>query len=178
MITSAAYLEKEILKEHSKKQTLKIVKYIGNDQERFNELLKLFLEGSNTVTQRASWVVSYCAEQKPQMIRTHLKKIITNLKNPVHAAVKRNTLRLLQHTELPKSLLGETTNICFNLLSSTNEPVAVKVFSMTILYNITQREPDLQNELKIIIEDQLPFASPAFRSRGNKTLALLNKKNF
>ena len=37
-------LEETILKEHSKKQCDKIVRYIGISQERFAELMKLFFE--------------------------------------------------------------------------------------------------------------------------------------
>ncbi len=35
-------LRSEILKEHSKKQTDKIVRYIGTDQKKFDELVELF----------------------------------------------------------------------------------------------------------------------------------------
>ena len=48
----------EILKEHSKAQILKIVKYVGSDQLRFDELIKLFLNGPYRVTQRAGWPIS------------------------------------------------------------------------------------------------------------------------
>ena len=50
-------LREALLKEHSKKQMLKIVKYIGNDQQRFDELMKLFLESEYRITQRAAWPV-------------------------------------------------------------------------------------------------------------------------
>jgi len=33
---------------------------------------------------------------------------------------------------------------------------------MTVLLNIVKKEPDLKKELKILIEDQLPYASAGF----------------
>jgi hypothetical protein len=41
---------------------------------------------------------------------------------------------------------------------------------MTTLSRVIREYPELQNELKIIIEDELPYAKPAFRSRGLRTL--------
>src|SRR5689334_8063342 len=97
-------LREAILQEHSKKQTLKIVNFVGNNQERFDELVNLFLGDEYRVTQRGAWAASYIAEAHPELMRKHLKKIILNLEKPVHGAVKRNTLRLLQFIELPSSL--------------------------------------------------------------------------
>ena len=51
-------LKEEILHEHSKAQVMRIVAYIGADAERFDEAMKLFLEGDYRVTQRIFWVVS------------------------------------------------------------------------------------------------------------------------
>jgi hypothetical protein len=52
MIESAVYnLKEEILKEHSKKQTLKIAKWVGNNKKRLDELLNLFLFDQYRVVQ-------------------------------------------------------------------------------------------------------------------------------
>jgi hypothetical protein len=169
-------LRETILKEHSKKQTLKIVKYVGDDQERFDELMKLFLGNEYRVTQRTAWAVSYCVEAHPELIKKHLKKIILNLKNPVHDAVKRNTIRLLQFIEIPSVLHGITTDICFQFLNDLKEPIAERVFSMTVLCNICKKHPELSNELVLSIEEQLPYASAGFIARAKMVLKELKKR--
>ena len=168
-------LKDAILKDNSKKHALKITEYIGSDTGRFEDLMSLFLGKNYRITQRSAWVVSMCCEKHPSLIKPHLKKMILNLRNDVHDAVKRNSVRILQNIDLPEELLGEAADICFQLLSSRQEPVAVKVFSMTVLLNIVKKVPELKNELKIIIEDQLPDASAGFLSRGRKTLLALEK---
>jgi hypothetical protein len=55
-------IKKVILKEHSKRQTAKVVSYIGKSPTRFKELVTLFLEGPYRLTQRAAWPLSYCVE--------------------------------------------------------------------------------------------------------------------
>ena len=166
-------LRQEILKEHSKRQTIKIVNYVGSNQKRFDELMELFLGDEYRVTQRAAWAVSYCAIEHPDLINKHLKKIILNMNKPVHVAVKRNTVRLLQVVEIPKSLEGITVNTCFKLFNSNEEPIAVKVFSMTVLANLSEHHPELKKELKLLIEEQLPYSSAGFRNRALKILKSL-----
>jgi hypothetical protein len=153
---------------------MKIVNYVGNNQKRFDELIKLFLGDEYRVTQRAAWAVSYCAETHPELIRKHLRKIILNLKKPVHVAVKRNTLRMLQYIEIPKPLLGTVATSCFDFLNSKDEPIAVKVFSMTVLSNICKSHPDLKQELKLMIEAMLPYSSAGIISRTLRILKNLS----
>ena len=168
-------LQKELLSEHSKKQAIKVATFIGDNPERFKELMHLFFNSEYRLTQRAAWVTSICATNHPALIMPYLNKMIDNLKKPVHDAVKRNTVRILQHIDIPTKLMGKTADICFQLLANSSEAIAIKAFSMTVLMNITKKQPDFKTELKILIEDQLPYASAGFLSRAKKTLKELDK---
>src|SRR4029077_20634695 len=107
-------LRATILAEHSKAQTNKIIKWIGSDQKRFDELFRLFLNDEYRVVQRAAWPLSYCVISHPQLIYKHFRKLLTNLKKPgIGDAVKRNTVRLLQHIQIPPKYHGEIMNLCF-----------------------------------------------------------------
>ena len=48
--------------------------------------------------------------------------------------------------------------------------MAVKVFAMSVLSQLVDGVPELSQELRIIIEDQLPYASAGFISRARKVL--------
>ena len=168
-------LRKEILKEHSKAHTQYLADKIGPDQDAFDHLIELFLGDEYRVTQRAAWVVSHCSDSYPWLLDNHLKSIIENLQEPVHDAVKRNTLRILQFKDIPEDLMGIAADICFQFLNSGKEAIAIKAHSMTVLYNIVKKFPELKEELKISIEEQMPFGSAGFRSRGKKILFALSK---
>jgi len=167
-------LETKILKEHSKRQAVRIASWIGRDKKRFRQLMALFLKGEYRTTQRSAWIVNLCAEKYPELIRPYLKKMIRRMQEPgVHDAVKRNVVRILQFHEIPDALLGEVTSICFDYLASPNEPIAVRVFSMTVLANAAQKEPDLKNELRLVIEQQLSHGSMGFCSRAKKVMRMI-----
>lgn len=168
-------LREELLREHSKLHTVYLANEIGVNQEAFDELMKLFLGEEYRVTQRASWVVSHCYDSYPWLLQNHLKAIIENMQGSVHVAVKRNTLRMLQSIEIPVDLLGLTAELCFQFLNSGKESIAVKANAMSVLFNIVKKYPDLKEELKISIEEQIPFGSIGFNNRGGKILKALKK---
>lgn len=166
-------IRQALLEEHSREQTLKISKYIDSDSKRFAELIKLFMGDEYRVTQRAAWVVSYCAQEHPQLVKPYLSRLVKNLEKPgLHDAVKRNTLKVLEMLSIPKALQGQVADTCFKFLVS-QEPIAMKAYSMTILLNICKEEPDLKNELRLIVEDMIPLGSPGIRARGKKVLKAL-----
>lgn len=167
-------LEEQLLLEHSKRNTLFIASYIEGNPEKFQNLMDLFFSGSYRTVQRAAWVLSECVGKNPEFIKNYWHKLIETLqKKDLHNAVKRNTLKMLEGIAIPPKYHGELISMCFDFLCDKKEPVAVKVFAMSILFTLTKQEPDLQKELRIIIEDQMPFASPGFKSRGTKILKRL-----
>lgn len=169
-------LQKQLLKEYSKAQVTKIVDYVDNDPLRFEALVEVYLKGPYRITQRASWPLSICIEHHPALILPHLKIILDHLEKPgIHDAVKRNTIRLLQFIDIPKRYQGRIAQVCFQYLMDRKEPVAIRAFSMTVLGAISMQNPGLQDELRMIIEAEMPYAKPAFLSRAKKVLKQLNR---
>ena len=168
-------LRKEILKEHSRAQCSRIVHWVGDDQERFDTLFKLFLNDEYRVMQRAAWPVGYCVIAHPLLISGHWPIFIKNLERPdLHNAVKRNSVRLLQDIVIPEKYQGTIMNTCFRYLESPTESLAVKVFSMTVLGNLSKKYPAIIPELKLLIEVQLPHQGAGFKSRAKKVLKQMN----
>jgi hypothetical protein len=168
-------IRQALLKEHSKKQAALIQEYISNDPDRFNELFNLFMDESYRISQRASWPLNLCVEQHPELIHPHFKKLLKKLKSPgLPNAVKRNTLRMLQFVTIPKNALSETYTLCLELLQNVKEPIAVRVFAMTVAAHIALKIPELKRELLLAIEQQLPHASAGMMSRSKKILKHLS----
>ena len=160
-------LKKQILKEHSKEQCNKIVNWVGSDKTKFNELFHLFLHGEYRITQRAAWPLSYCVIAHPHFMEHKYEELLGNLKNPnLHDSIKRNTVRLLQSVDIPEKNEGTVMEICFKYLESPDEAVAIKAFSLTVLGRLAKKYPEIVPEIKLIIEEQLPHQSAAFKSRA------------
>jgi hypothetical protein len=172
----AMNLREELEKTHSKAQNDRIVRYVGDDHKRMKELMQLFAANEPVITQRAAWAMSYIASAHPHLIAPYHNMLLERMMIPgVHDAVKRNTLRIWQEILPPEDLLGAVYDECFRLLRSVEEPPAIKAFSMTVLYNIVVRYPELREELLSTIEDMIPYGTPAIVSRGKKVAKLLKK---
>lgn len=159
-------IEHELLAEHSKKQTAKVVEYVGDDAARFAELVRLFVGPVYRVSQRAAWAVSNCIERHPQLVKPHFKTLFEQLeRDDSHVAVRRNVVRLLQFVEIPKRYEGRVFDVCYNLFENVAEPIAVRCFAMTVAVNIARDSPDLMAELKTVAANQPEKMSAGFRSR-------------
>jgi hypothetical protein len=167
-------LHETILATHSKANCNRVIKWVGASQKRFDALFNLFLNSEYRVNQRAAWPLSYCVISHPQFISKHFTKLIRNLHKPgIHDSIKRNTVRLLQHIDIPKKFHGEIMDLCFQYISSNDEPVAVKAFSLSILQNLSTHYPEIKNEIKLVIEERWQHETAAFHTRAKKFLKTL-----
>ena len=164
-------LQTEILKEHSKRQAVKIGSWVGNNRTRFKQLMELFLSGDYRVTQRSAWIVSYCGLKHPELVYPWFPAMLKRMQEPgVHIAVKRNVLRILEEIKIPRTLFGPLMSICFDELASHESTIAVKVYSMSILAKIAKEKPAITRELQAMMEQMLPQAGPGIRARIRKVL--------
>ncbi|MGH9947610.1 MAG: hypothetical protein ACRD6X_10440 [Pyrinomonadaceae bacterium] len=160
-------IREALLAEHSKHQTMKIVRYIGDNPKRFAELMSHFLGPIYRLSQRAAWAVNYCAEHRPELIKPYFGRLVEQLdRDDVHDAVRRNVIRSLQFIEIPKRYHGRVFDACFNLVDDPHQPVAIRVFAMSVAARIAKNKPALLNELRLLVEKHLPHATAGFRARA------------
>ncbi|HZY78899.1 MAG TPA: hypothetical protein VFE50_05205 [Cyclobacteriaceae bacterium] len=166
----------ELQKKHSLASKNRMIRYVGTDRKRFGELVKIFLGGNYRLTQWAGWPLSDIVKTHPDMISPYLRSMLKSVDRPnMHEAVKRNVMRLMQFVEIPKSYRGLAFEKAFTLFTNPGEPIAVRVFAMQVMTDISMLEPELKNEVIIAIEQDLPYGSPAYRSRANRLLKKLKK---
>ncbi len=168
--TSATELAILLQQEHSKEQTMKIVRFIGTDQVRFNQLISFCLGSDIILTQRASWVFRFCVEKHPGLMRKQIRLMLKNIQGSIHPAVRRNFIKSLEYISIPHSLEAKLISLCFDLINSKKEFVAIKVYALNYLTSCCVKYPDLIFELKSIIESQMEFKKPAFLSASRKFL--------
>ena len=171
-------LESEILKEHSKRQTVRIAQWIGADKKRYRQLMNLLLHGEPVVTQRAAWILISSYEIHPPLITPWIPELLNKMQEPdVHDALKRNVVGILQCCEIPASQLGIIATLCFEYLGDPGTPVAIRANAMTVLARIAEREPDLKRELRTSIELMLSQSEPAICSRARHIMKRLDRDN-
>ena len=148
---------------------------VCGDFEQFRGLMDCFYSENSRLSHRATLIILKVGERKPNWLQKQVPRMVDTLDEALPNWYKRNLLRILQFQRIPESHWGHAADQCFKYLECGETPVAVKVFSMTVIYRLTKDLPELANELRLIIEDQYPLGSPGFRARGRRILSQLSK---
>lgn len=153
-----------------------LAEYIGDDVDKFDELMTLVFENPGQVMVRTSWVMNFVLEQHHHMLEPYWPRIIKYLQTDVHNAFGRNIFRILGFIPLPEKHLGELASLAFDYVSDTTVEVAIRSNSIVFLMNVIKAEPELATELKMILEDHLEYEEKmAFRVRAKRALKLIAK---
>lgn len=156
----------------SKEQALRIAEYAIFSTERFKDLMDCFLSKNIRLAQRAAWSVSWAAQKNPKIVQPHIGSLVNQLtRTDIHDAVIRNSLRVLEDLEIEEDCHGEVMSACFDFIQKLNTPIAIKAFSLNILYKLSKSYPEIKNELRTIIVQNMDYETPAFKSRARKILA-------
>lgn len=168
----------ELCKEQSTSQRLRIVDFILENNAEFAQLMAIFLSENLRLQQRSAWIVGRICIKNPELLKPFYRPILERLPLPETSdTFKRNVVRVWQEVDLPEQFFGEIYDLCLRFLSG-KEAIAIKAFSMTVCYNISQKFPELKPELLATLEDVLMKDgqnSKGILSRGNKTLKMLKK---
>jgi hypothetical protein len=166
----------QLLKEHSRSNTDLIAKAIGNNPAEFKKIIDIIYKEKAPLPQRASWLLAAVNDKHPELLKPYIPVFIDTIQNFKIDGVKRNISLVLASQSIPKKLQGKLLNVCFNLMLSPTETVVVKVHSMQAIANITKQHPEIEQELKAAIEDQLPKTTAAFHARAKHILKELKKQ--
>ncbi len=151
--------------------------YISERPEHIASLMNIAMDDGLKGSWRASWMISKMYETYPELLEPYLGKVIDFLQKTTDSSKKREFLKLVSYYSVPEEKEALMLGYCIRHFTSASEPVAVRVHAMQILFNISEREPDLKNELIQLIEHEIEYHSSAgIKSRGNKLLRKLYRQ--
>lgn len=171
-----SHLSNLVESEHSKKQVLKIVKYVGKDQSRFDELLKITLGKDFRLSQCAAWSLSYCVEAHPEVAGKNLNLIIKKLINDKHPAVQRSFTKILSLIEIPEKSESALVDNCFLIVNSIDAPIANRAFAAYAIEKVCRKYPEMYQELISSLQAHSEVASPGMKAVMRKILK--NQRRF
>jgi len=162
----------QLLKEHSKANSVLIANYIGEDKNRVEELLNLFLANEYRVTQRSSMVFSIISDKHPELLAPYIALLVQTVCNTsTSEAVLRSSVRFFQFYKITEEYQGLLLERCYQLLKNAEKGVAIRAFSIAILYNISEPYEELTNELKLTLEDLYTEGLPGLSGRRKNYLS-------
>lgn len=163
---------------HSKANAVRISHNIDLGLYSVTELLDIMQSQEKVLAQRASTALNYHFELHPSLIVQYLEGLLKANENAVHSSIHRNVMRLLQFIEIPSNYAYEVLDLAYGYLLSPQIPVAVRVFSLQVIYNISKSSEELLNELSeslTLIENPSNGMKSRMRRIRKKFEAVLSK---
>jgi len=146
------------------------------NEEILRKLLEYSFSDDKKLAFRASWTLSKIFDKYPEMINPDLQRIIEALDNLDNESVQRSFLRIISMSDL--NLIsgrhhGILADHCFKMLKSGFSAIAVKAYSMEIIYKLAILYPELANELSGTIQMLQGEGSAGILARGHLILKKL-----
>jgi hypothetical protein len=162
-------------------ETWENMSLLFNDMEQarlhFPLLMEITLTGKEKVSWRAAWAADKINTLIPGIAAPWIEGMIAALPQLQDHSKKRQYLKFISLYPIPDNAEGFLFEYCLDKLTSDAEDVSVRVWSMQILYNISDLQPELKAELLQILEQEMEYRpSPGIMARGRKLTALLRKE--
>ena len=142
----------------------------------FDKLLEYSFSDDKRLAFRASWTLTKVCDKFPELIYPHLDMITGALESLDNESTMRSFLRIISLSDLEKiseKNHGILADHCFSLLRSGFSAIAVKAYSMEILYKLVLKYPELRNELSATINMLQTEGSAGILARGRQILKKL-----
>ena len=144
---------------------------IGGNKLQLEKLLLIIEAKDGKRSDRAAWVLTFWMDEHSEKLQTLLPRFIKWLSDKnVSEPVKRQTLSIIQHMEIPETFHGKIMEICFDTIQSADIGSAPKAFCLHLLNRLCSIYPELLPEIRLIIEDRWPIEKAAFRSAASHLL--------
>lgn len=140
-------------------------------------LLTPLLDAEHPIGMRFTWLLGHILGEAPERITPIVSYCFDGRYRWTFPGIKRTVAKMLWLAGVPEKIEGLVVDELFKWMLDPQIKVAVKVYGLEVLYNMVLKYPDLEEELRLVIDDQLDKTSVGFKSRAKKILKRLDQKN-
>ncbi|MDX1685102.1 MAG: hypothetical protein R3275_07685 [Saprospiraceae bacterium] len=166
-------LTRLLLREHSKANSMEVVQLLESGKASLRDLIQLFSSNDKLIAQRASTTVNHYFSRHTDEITSCMDIFLEAMDRSIHPSIRRNVMRLLQFVDIPEQYRAPILNRAYEYLLNPKTPIAVQVFSLQVIANISQNHQDLKAELLSAL-DIIEQPSCALEARVKRVIKQLN----
>jgi len=181
--------QEELLKHISetigKTKVLKLTDILYNRMFDIKDVIRLTFYPEKEIAFRAAWLLENLVLTKPLRFIDDLDYLIAQFFKIKNKSCQRHYTKILMHLTGPKMDKAVKAKIeamnmepvverCFDLIINPKSPVAVKVFSCQVLFNLRTRYNWIPEMLTDQIRILMNGGKPAIQSKGRALLSYLS----
>jgi hypothetical protein len=177
-------LIKEISTPMGKARVLKLTGILKEQQFAIRDLIDLTFHPDKTIAFRAAWLLENLFLQNQAGYLNELDYLLQRIPEVKHPGCQRHYAKIMMHLTRRKVLpaikdklantdLDPIVEQCFNWVIDPKVLIAVKVFALEALCNLSTRYDWVKEELKEHLQFMMRDGSAAIQIRGRQLLASL-----
>jgi hypothetical protein len=148
------------------------------------DLVDLTFYADGNIAFRAAWILENLFLKKPEIYIDDLEYLLSRVKNVTYPSCQRHYAKVIMHITAKKAPVAIRQKLegisfepvvekFFDWLIDEKVLVAVKVFASEALFNLRNRYPWINDELKEQLKFLMRDGSMAIQTRGKKLLSQL-----
>jgi len=145
---------------------------ITAQKDTLEKLLPL-LFGDKKTAYRFSWLLSDVGETDKDALLNVLPYLFENRQKVTAKDFEQQFVKYWRICGVPEVHKGAAIDMMFSFLVDPKVNTHIKTISLTVLHRLCDEYPELKNELKLCIEDQLDHSTVSFNKTANKILSEL-----
>lgn len=154
-----------------------VIHFIQDDERLREEIYRLIFDEVHIVSYQALWVCTYFSKADMQWLGQRQDELIDAAMACSHSGKRRMLLSIICQQPTVGTPRMDFLNFCMERMISREEPPGVQSFCIKLAYQLTHSIPELQQELRAMLEIMEPdLLVPAIRSVRKNILKAMRAK--
>lgn len=168
--------KKEIITALSENRGVENIKQIAREilEQQHQQICLEILDMEAPLPYRISWVIDHVVRMDGNAFNSYLAALLSKRNKLSFPGYERNLSYILSQAQIPEAIESEVLELVFFWISDPETKVAVKAHALYTCENFCKKYPELKEEFRETILNELPKNTIAFSYRAKRILKRLN----
>ena len=149
-----------------------VVAYVGNDPDRFSELMTGLTDDRPVVRMRSADAMEKVTRRHPKLLQAHQASLFQQLHIATQQEVRWHLAQLMPRLTWTEDEAAAIVHVLTDWIDTETSNIVI-VNALQTIFDLSAMHPRFRDELKVLLETQLETGSPAVKSRSKKLLQKL-----
>lgn len=149
-----------------------VVAYVGNDPDRFSELMTGLTDARPVVRMRSTDAIEKVTRRHPELLQAHQVSLFQQLQIATQQEVRWHLAQLMPRLTWTGDEASGIVHVLTDWIDTETSNIVI-VNSLQAMFDLSAVHPQHRDELEALLESQLETGSPAVKSRSKKLLKKL-----
>ncbi|HBS87890.1 MAG: hypothetical protein A2W91_10760 [Bacteroidetes bacterium GWF2_38_335] len=158
-------LEKQLLADLSKGNVQFVSNVILNDLNLLDKLWNIITSSPAPLPMRAAWTMQQIIEEFPELLNKYYSRLVPQIEKCPDDSTRKVLMKMIILTELKEKHINKLYDICYRYFLDAKRSLAVRAYSLEILYKISLKYPELSNEVLLLLDLITEEDAPALQAK-------------